>query len=493
MIKKIPFLFFVLLFFVLPFDGYASTDFYDNTSCGLGADFILSSPKAIQWKPYSDYSLDTFSLFVHMGGTSPVQDFYYMSVKIYRASTTTDPVTDGIKVAEANQFVDIPVGEANKTEAIFSLWDIDDVILKENEYYVFIIETTLPYSGDNYIVMNGDSTGCVGYEDTTVGTLYKDAEPLHDDYEWQTILSPTAWRIGIILSGSYSANTEFEQFTTLWGSDSLENIYDFECYVTDEDNPIACASQTLVSTLFVFSTSTSVLLDLNYTNVKVGDIHGNALNPSSYYDVYDFRSETGTFYKTYTFVGIDDSASSTIVIDACTGNTDQETTSDTACTKIYFGNGYSTTTYEQLLYSSGIIKNNDVVSVWDEYGCNDVGITDVKLGLQCAFLWAFAPSNESIARFSVLKNNMLTLYPIGYATIAISDFTEALSTTTTDYFDHDIPIGELFGREGGTTTIDFDDLLQYKDMGDPIYDWVEFIMWFGFIIWLIMWGTTREL
>jgi hypothetical protein len=494
---KTKYIFFFSLFFLFPFFSHASV-IYDNSVCGLEADYTLwdERPRSIYWKATDSFILEDFSLYLHMAGTAPVQDFYYITIKIYRGSTTTDPVTDGLLVGETAMYVDIPAEEANRALVTFSNFT-EGTYIYEGAEYLFVIETGAPYTAENYIVMNGDSLGCSyssEYEDTKITTLYINNYPPFEDYSIVGTYSDyDEWRIAMVLEGAYTGDTEFEQFTTIWGADSSNNIYTLDCYATDEYEPIACASEVLLNTLFVFSTSTALLLDENYTNVRLGKTNGDALEPSAYYDVFDFRSETGIFYKTYTFTGIDDTASSTIVIDVCTGNTDNEVTSDTACTKMYFGNGYATTTYEQLLYTSGILNTDDSVTLWEENGCDDIGITDVKKGVQCALIWAFAPPQSSIQRFNTLKDNILSLYPIGYATLAIGDFTEAIGTTTTDYFDREIPIGELFGQEGGTTTIEFDSLLEYKEIGRPIFDWVEFIMWFGFIIWLIMWGTTRTL
>lgn len=169
------------------------------------------------------------------------------------------------------------------------------------------------------------------------------------------------------------------------------------------------------------------------------------------------------------------------------------------CVTATWCNGYTDEECSQWLADRGIggftstTTASSTGDIWTHLGCDDIGIFDVKQGVQCALVWALAPSEASVYKFNVLKNNMLTMYPIGYGTYIYNDFKSALTSTSTDYFDRDIDVHKLFGKSGGTTTIDFDALMVHSDMGEPIYRWVDYLLWLLFTGWLFMFATSREL
>jgi len=125
-------------------------------------------------------------------------------------------------------------------------------------------------------------------------------------------------------------------------------------------------------------------------------------------------------------------------------------------------------------------------NTWEDY-------INVYKGLKCGLIWAFIPESEDLAKFYEVKDDMLLMYPIGYATFIYKDVSTAFTSTSTAFFDKEIEIGRWFGRTGGTTTIEMDNLLKYRTMYAKIEELFATIMWTLFAFGLLMWGITRKL
>lgn len=165
------------------------------------------------------------------------------------------------------------------------------------------------------------------------------------------------------------------------------------------------------------------------------------------------------------------------------------------CAVAYVGNGTGTSTLEDLMNELGVyVETPTKESVWDTYGCGDIGITDVKLGVTCAGIFLFYPSESSLSAFTVALDKVMRIYPIGYGYLLYEEFASSSNSTSTAYFDREVVLAEWFGREGGTTTIATTELLSVaNEMDAPIFDYMDYLIWFGFFGWLTVWGTTRKL
>lgn len=174
---------------------------------------------------------------------------------------------------------------------------------------------------------------------------------------------------------------------------------------------------------------------------------------------------------------------------------------ESICKSQFIGNGYTDEELGNLLFQLGKITSTstvvtgepDVIDVWNQNECSDIGITEVFKGVKCALIWAFSPSQESLQKFNQAKTSVLTLYPIGYATLILSDVNTAFTSTSTTAFDKDIDVKKFFGQTGGTTTISVSNLTSELGMVEPIINYGEIVLWTLFVGWLLVWGLTRKL
>lgn len=154
------------------------------------------------------------------------------------------------------------------------------------------------------------------------------------------------------------------------------------------------------------------------------------------------------------------------------------------CTSIEWGNG--TTTHE---YLSWIGRDDaDAMSTYNELGCADVSILSFASSTYCALLWAFEPSNASMEKFGEVKNKLLFIIPIGYATHVVNDLKDLSATSTQYSFDMN-----AFGLS--STTIDFDATAYgesaYTDF-PTMFDTAEKFVWILFGIWVVGYGVSRR-
>lgn len=156
------------------------------------------------------------------------------------------------------------------------------------------------------------------------------------------------------------------------------------------------------------------------------------------------------------------------------------------CKDMLVGNGMASSSHRTLLDG-----NKDI---WVEYECDDIGILDVKKGVQCAFIWAFYPDTTALNKFSQVRNDILTVAPIGYGTFIIADFITAVNSTSTTAMNREINFGRWFGlSDKATTTIEFAPLVSSGLLENALFDWIDFVLWFIFYIWILCYALTRKL
>lgn len=205
---------------------------------------------------------------------------------------------------------------------------------------------------------------------------------------------------------------------------------------------------------------------------------------------YDFEN---TFY--------DLQASTTYNILTCISDAQAVPTYATnpTCTTIIYTNGDNPVSYEQYwceLFPTdpGCQNATSTPTLWANLSCDEIGITDVKKGVQCALVWAFEPSQNSIAQFQRAKDAILFSVPLGYATYMVQDVIQAFTSTSTSVFTRDIEIGKYFGKPNtATTTLSLATTTQHIGMFNPVFDLLETIVWIMFAVWFIYWALTRQL
>jgi len=261
-----------------------------------------------------------------------------------------------------------------------------------------------------------------------------------------------------------------------------------------------CSSETLHDGFFIRSTSTQPAnYKIEHTIQDV--VTGAVVRPAYLNSKSDAHSLAGTYNFTEPyFFPFDGDATSTVKVRVCSipSISFAEFAPEQNCLNMYLGNGVASSTLEQSLIDIGALADNeaqwDKSYAWQVNNCDDLGITDVFPAIKCGFIWAFYPSNTTVATFNTNLGLVTRLYPIGYATLIYEDFASSTSATSTVYFDRNINFGRWFGVSGGaTTTIDADALLVHSDIASPILSWLELLLWIGFAGWLLVWGITRKL
>jgi hypothetical protein len=177
--------------------------------------------------------------------------------------------------------------------------------------------------------------------------------------------------------------------------------------------------------------------------------------------------------------------------------------SNTDCAFAVIGYDLSTASTTELAQATGLLaprpldgyvpQEGGKTSLWLTNGCDSIGITEPFKAIKCALIWAFEPSDSSINSFHTAKDSVLTVYPIGYATLILSDVRSAFTSTSTASLDKDIDVKKFFGQSGGTTTISVANLTSELGLVEPIIKYFETIAWLLFTAWLLYWGLTRKL
>lgn len=320
--------------------------------------------------------------------------------------------------------------------------------------------------------------------------------------------------------GGETANMSWANNELIDFSDNLDltlvNLFELEFYlsafdennvsentgcVTSENLATACAIPTPVYGVVIQSTSSSPYTPWKYEFLMT-DIDENVIEPQGAYSKLFLYDILTTRYNSNPIV-FPTMEKGAYTLDVCVSDTAYYylvfgwTNHDTngICKRMWIGNGYTSEEFLLLLSNLGKISSSTIVtsaSLWDSNGCDDIGL-DIFKGVKCAFIWAFEPNKESINKFNQAKESVLTTYPIGYATLILSDVTSAFTSTSTSAFDKDIDVKKFFGQTGGTTTISVSALTSKMGMVQPIIDYFNLILWFGFVGWLLWWGLTRKL
>jgi hypothetical protein len=376
------------------------------------------------------------------------------------------------------------------------VYDSEIIASQANEQYWYNVFWNSATSTFSY---NGAGNG-----DLTASTQYYIAQANWFDNEPQLTLLSSGTTNVITLTYPYSEIAKYDAGEPddyfiefhIYSADEFNNIdLDTDCY-TNSDMGLTTCSIIPNQSQFIYVATTTSLVEPYRFDFYVLDEAGVTYEPVAFYSYATTYTTAGEehFYDGFQFPN--GYATSTYHLKACVGDLFSsplvyiglDTTS--ICADMLVGNGF---TDDELNSRAGLTSGNNLDTSWVDMNCDDVGILDVKKGVQCALIWAVVPQEDSLNRFREVKNNMLTIFPIGYATHIYNDLSSSLSSTSTDYFDRDIDVYKLFGKSGGTTTIDFDDMLQYKDFGSELFDFIELLMWFIFVVWLMMWGITREL
>jgi hypothetical protein len=213
------------------------------------------------------------------------------------------------------------------------------------------------------------------------------------------------------------------------------------------------------------------------------DSAGELVDSTAY--LYD---EAGYFEWDWYTSAIGSSTGSIFTLDACLVPGDSFSAFGYGeCIRQIWGNGTSTEEYMDYVYGYSDTLSGE--SLYDSLNCSDVSILSVASSTYCALLWAFEPSAEALQKFDVVKDKLLYIIPIGYATHMITDLKELTATSTTYEFDMN-----EFGLS--STTITFP-ITEYAESAEedftPLFDTAEKFVWILFGVWVVGYGLSRRL
>lgn len=285
----------------------------------------------------------------------------------------------------------------------------------------------------------------------------------------------------------------FDLFYEIWAvSTSTETLHFTDCTTDTTDD---CGLIPNMQAIVIQSESSADVSEFEL-ELTLTDFAGGTLSSplETYSKTIANDTDLYSMYRTDTFI-FPSSATTTYRLNVCVQYILDDFDSDLfvhtgdyrLCKDMLIGNGMASSTH-------GILADTSSDDVWVEYECNDIGILDVKKGVMCAFIWAFYPDTTSLNKFSSIKNNILTVKPIGYGTFIISDFITAVNSTSTTAMDREINFGRWFGLSGkATTTIAFAPLVSSGLLENALFDWIDFMLWFMFTIWVLWYALTRKL
>jgi hypothetical protein len=407
------------------------------------------------WQGNTDTNATEITVTLQNSNTTHVRGY---ELNIYRVASTSSEISG--KVASATYTGNLTQGVMQAIE--FTL-DSPFTLQWTSDYEIEILtlmESGYTFAGNVYV--KEDSSGNSDFKYIVEFDDWDDTEPQTVNGVYRFTIGSRPW---IFFSGIGEGN--YVTLTSPCAGDSRNNV--------------STKCETAYDVVFdvggvVHTVDNNLKLEILFKDVNNNTLDSVALLYAS--------SGTYTFTQEFTWA----LSSTTYNITACVLPEDGFA---------FFGNGECTT----VLWGNGVAPfdiwdsygTSTIEDAWTENGCDDLGITDVFKGVKCAFIWGFSPNVASINKFNEAKNSVLTLYPIGYATLILTDVRTAFNSTSTTAFDRDIDVKKFFGQTGGTTTISVSNLTSELGMVEPIINYGEIILWSLFVGWLLVWGLTRKL
>jgi hypothetical protein len=355
-----------------------------------------------------------------------------------------------------------------------------------------------------------DGTGIINPNNWTLIDLNLDFE----NEEVSVRLDSGAWSDSVSISDMSGEYIEALQIDNTWSSDEtfwydsfgsgVSNSYftEFDILTYDENRAISDPSCTADSNsswsecgihpaeygIILRATNTSAV-DNFKREIYFMDMDGNVHEPVQFYSSQTTFSAAGEYSYTDAFEFPNLNATSTYHLKVCTSDIfsnalvyiGEEFVS--TCADMFIGNGHASSTFTTSLLYSGITDLNSSFDSWMDLECDDVGILDVKKGVQCALIWAFKPNGNTVAKLQTLKNQLLYVVPIGYGTHILGDLYDASQGTTTDIFTFNMPVyaNGAFSETG--TEVSLGGLM--NGVGESaLIDFFEYVLYALFALWV---------
>jgi hypothetical protein len=343
----------------------------------------------------------------------------------------------------------------------------------------------------DYEVFWNSETATFSYTSGGDGRLFLPSSAYIGQSNW----SVTTPYNSLLSGGTTTVITLSSPYTEIAKYDVGTSAVDSRTYITSSE---MCSGDTREGPTIVCSTSLTPLPEFSGTfnfeteeplklDFQIRDSTGDLLD--SYQQVY---TESGYYLWDWTTVAVGTSTESVFTMQVCAVPPDAISTwgNHTCLTQIW-GNGTSTEGYMQW---AGLLGPESKETLYDSLHCSDVSLLSFASSTYCALLWAFEPSPLSVNSFQAVSQKLLTIYPLGYATLLYRELASSTSATSSAIFDRDINFGKWFGVDGkASTTISSTALVSKVPMVDKILDFLKVLVWSAFAIWLLIFGFTRTL
>jgi hypothetical protein len=454
--------------FVIPSTVFASYTAVDTTSCGFSAigNYPSVPDRAIWFESDESIIVDTVTLAGMNTGASTTAGYRYIEATIYKAGTSTDPLSSGTRIDSTTEYEYFGTTTAN--EITLDNWS--DAYLYKDQEYILLLNVAGSTSTD-YVNWSGAQGACDD-ESAIMGYYAGGDQPEYENPYFEFGGTIYTWYVSI--DGDAYGTQEFNIESSIQTFQEDDDIFDIpECDVINSQYT-SCVSSELMDGLFIYSTTSSLLVDDWKHTQKLVDINGNILEPSQYYNTAFIYEEAGTNVRldTYWFPEDFRLASSTIGISQCVQSSTGEETTDFVCSIQWFGNGHSTSTLEDLLVYSG----------WSDPD---------------------APAVDNVDTGNPILDKLLYdikyQFPFGYAVRLYEDIYDVWISGTSSATEYAVPYApHAFGLGTGnsTTTISLSSIGRYaKTEYDWLFDPIDKILWgiFGlFLFFRIVSGTWHH-
>lgn len=354
------------------------TPFFDNTSCGYGADFSLwDYGTSITFSPASSTELTdlTFNGYAQFPAGAGLTELKGSLYRLPAGATTTDNLTTGGLLLDSYSIIaDLPYGESNSIDINFGLFD--RVYLYPSYSYVFVIENVDWATTTDNVMLNGDSSGCSNnavWDKLTTSQWYLSRHyPSHDYLDFTSSQSPTAWRIATKMYGGewYALEPyriQMDNVIFFYGSSMATSTAVLtDCSLDSNTKQYSnCTSED-----FVYSVSLDVTTGSAEAYTvwwEVLDDNGNSYYPKGFNDGTEtYPASIGNTIPV-NFIVYPQNASSTAIVRVCAMPVAQYVSEDEQfCAYMYLGSGYDFATFNMIYGEAPIITNVTTASV-DEW------------------------------------------------------------------------------------------------------------------------------
>lgn len=407
-----------------------------------------------------------------------VADEIPVQLKIYDVTNEidqTNPGNDAPVVAYSN-FVNVsqePSGPATWSEYTFSFQNTQFSLGRAYLFAFYISQADFDIGIDLAVV-----TASPSYDSTWYYNEYDNNDYTGINMSTTTFGGTENWALAGILTGD--------------GITSDEYVVTFAPCETDSRGTSQCEEVNEFAELMTYDANINTTQNDRKVEILIENTNGQILDSVAYY-----YGDPGYYNVNTQFPMVFGSSTDAVyVIRTCLLPADEFAifTPGDNCTTMIYGNGTTTEGYLEWWTQRNPDTENAGLSAFQSLGCDDLSVTEVSKAVRCALLWAFEPSTASLQKFGMVRDVVLTTYPLGYATHMVTAMASSFNSTSTEAMNIELNMHRWFGLETvATTTVSFVTMTQYTHMIDPVFDLVEILLWFLFAVWFITWGLSRKL